>query len=112
MIGLKGFNNYKMYRNITENIINYMRLNSVRALSVQTVQTYGRTYINEYTHTRTPYITKYLVINIIIYLYLFINITLCKYLQNVQFMHQLRLNAYNFSKTFVQTVITPPTQIK
>lgn len=89
-----------------------MRLNVTRGFSVQTVITYGPTYINEYTHIRTPLLTNYLVLNIIVYLNLFINITLCKYLQFVQFMHQLCLNAYNFSKTFVQTVITPPTQIK
>lgn len=71
--------------------------------TVQTVQTYGRTYINRYTHTRTPLLTNFLVINNIIYIY--INIYLKKNVQIVQFMYQFCLNALFFSKTFVQTVI-------
>ncbi len=101
-----------MYKTFTENIDKKVPLKAKNGETVQTVQFSIATYINRYTHIRTPLLTNFLVINIYLYtiIELFSNISFKKNVQIVQNGLFELIRALFFGKTFVQTVITfsPP----
>lgn len=95
-----------MYKIFTENIGKKVRLNAKNGETVHFVHFFRRTYINEYSHTRTPLLTNFLVVNI--YLYTLIELFIIYFKKNVQNVQNGLLElirALFFSKTFVQTVI-------
>ena len=51
-----------MYKTFTENIDKKVPLNGLNGETVHFVQSYASTYINRYTHTRTPLLTNFLVL--------------------------------------------------
>lgn len=95
-----------MYKTFTENIDKKVPLMAKNKETVHFVQSYGRTYINRYTHTRTPLLTNFLVINIYLYtiIELFINISFKKNVQIVQNGLLWLIRALYFRKLSVQTV--------